>query len=68
MTTTTKPAAPVTANPGRRPSSGTLALRQGRLEITQFLRSRESVVFTMGFPIIMILIFASIFGGRSAAG
>lgn len=68
MTTTTTPATPVTATRGRRPGAGALALRQGRLEITQFLRSRESVVFTMGFPIIMILIFASIFGGTIGGG
>ncbi|MEJ3747215.1 ABC transporter permease [Actinomycetes bacterium KLBMP 9797] len=38
-----------------------LAGRQGVLEVKQFLRSRESVVFTMAFPVIMILLFASIF-------
>ncbi|AXO36410.1 ABC transporter permease [Micromonospora chalcea] len=68
MTTTTNPAAPVTAAAARRPGAGALALRQGRLEITQFLRSRESVVFTMGFPIIMILIFAAIFSDEIAPG
>ncbi|MEU5787565.1 ABC transporter permease [Micromonospora purpureochromogenes] len=68
MTTTTKPAAPVAATGGRRVGPGALALRQGRLEITQFLRSRESVVFTMGFPIIMILIFAAIFDGTIGGG
>ncbi|MCX4470329.1 Inner membrane transport permease YadH [Micromonospora sp. MW-13] len=69
MTTTTKPAAPVSpAAPARRLGAGALALRQGRLEITQFLRSRESVVFTMGFPIIMILIFAAIFSDEIAPG
>ncbi|ATO16716.1 ABC transporter [Micromonospora sp. WMMA2032] len=68
MTTTTKPTAPVAAAPARRLGAGTLALRQGRLEITQFLRSRESVVFTMGFPIIMILIFAAIFSDEIAPG
>ena len=68
MTTTTKPAAPVAAPAARRPGPGALALRQGRMEITQFLRSRESVVFTMGFPIIMILIFASIFHGEIGGG
>lgn len=68
MTTTTKPAAPVAAAPARRLGAGALALRQGRLEITQFLRSRESVVFTMGFPIIMILIFAAIFDDEIAPG
>lgn len=62
MTTTTKPAASAaTATAGRRLGAGALALRQGRLEITQFLRSRESVVFTMLFPVVMIAIFASIF-------
>ncbi|MFG3301120.1 ABC transporter permease [Micromonospora chersina] len=68
MTTTTKPAAPVAAAPDRRPGGAALALRQGRLEITQFLRSRESVVFTMGFPVIMILIFAAIFNDEIAPG
>jgi ABC-2 type transport system permease protein len=68
MTTTTNPASAVAAPRGQRPNAGALALRQGRLEITQFLRSRESVVFTMGFPIIMILIFASIFDGTIGGG
>lgn len=68
MTTTTKPAAPVAAASIRRIGPGGLALRQGRLEITQFLRSRESVVFTMGFPIIMILIFAAIFSNEIVPG
>ncbi|MFI7605734.1 ABC transporter permease [Micromonospora sp. NPDC049366] len=68
MTTTTKPAAPVAAAPARRVGPVALGLRQGRLEITQFLRSRESVVFTMGFPVIMILIFAAIFGDEIAPG
>ncbi|WBB66727.1 ABC transporter permease [Micromonospora sp. WMMD812] len=68
MTTTTKPAAPVAAAPARRVGPVALGLRQGRLEITQFLRSRESVVFTMGFPVIMILIFAAIFRDEIAPG
>ncbi|WP_428963841.1 ABC transporter permease [Micromonospora fluostatini] len=68
MTATTKPAAPVAAPRARPLSPATLAVRQGRLEISQFLRSRESVVFTMGFPIIMILIFASIFSDQIAPG
>ncbi len=68
MTTTTKPAPPVAAPATRRLGPGALALRQGRMEITQFLRSRESVVFTMAFPIIMILVFASIFKGELGGG
>ncbi|MEU4676901.1 ABC transporter permease [Micromonospora sp. NPDC023737] len=68
MSTTTKPAAPIAAPPARHPGAVALGLRQGRLEITQFLRSRESVVFTMGFPVIMILIFASIFNDEIGPG
>ncbi|MEU5947966.1 ABC transporter permease [Micromonospora sp. NPDC047465] len=68
MTTTTKPAPPATTAPARRPGPVALGLRQGRLEITQFLRSRESVVFTMGFPVIMIVIFAAIFDDQVAPG
>ncbi|GIJ29720.1 transport permease protein [Micromonospora qiuiae] len=68
MTTTTKPTAPVVAPAARRLGPARLALRQGRLELRQFLRSRESVVFTLGFPIIMVLIFASIFNDEIAPG
>lgn len=69
MTTTTKPAAPAAAHRAARGVGPVaLGLRQGRLEITQFLRSRESVVFTMGFPVIMILIFAAIFSDEIAPG
>ncbi|MGA3489382.1 ABC transporter permease [Micromonosporaceae bacterium DT55] len=65
-TTTTRPAtAPATAV---RSNLVKLGLRQGGLEIRQFLRSRESVVFTMGFPVIMILIFAAIFSDEIAPG
>jgi ABC-2 type transport system permease protein len=45
-----------------------LAYRQGVLETKQFLRSREAVVFTMAFPVLMILIFASIFDSEIAPG
>ncbi|MFG1775667.1 ABC transporter permease [Micromonospora sp. NPDC049048] len=68
MTTTMKPATPASTAAARRPGPVGLSLRQSRLEITQFLRSRESVVFTMGFPVIMILIFAAIFSDEIAPG
>jgi ABC-2 type transport system permease protein len=45
-----------------------LAYRQGVVEIKQFVRSRESVVFTMAFPVIMIFIFDSIFSRDIAPG
>ncbi|MEE6257751.1 ABC transporter permease [Plantactinospora sonchi] len=65
-TTSTAPA-PAPAH-SRRVGPLALAVRQGRLEVRQFLRSRESVVFTMLFPVVMILIFASIFRGEIGGG
>ncbi|WP_344171658.1 ABC transporter permease [Pilimelia columellifera] len=38
------------------------------MELLQFSRSRESVVFTLLFPVIMISIFGSIFNGVIAPG
>ncbi|GGM18792.1 ABC transporter permease [Dactylosporangium sucinum] len=45
-----------------------LGLLRGGLEIKQFLRSRESVVFTLLFPLILLGIFGAIFGGEIAPG
>lgn len=66
----TSPAAGNRATSSAAPRVGPtrLGLRQGKLEIRQFMRSRESVVFTMAFPVIMILIFASIFTGEITDG
>jgi ABC-2 type transport system permease protein len=49
-------------------SYGQLGARQARSEIMQFLRSRQQVVFTMGFPLIMLVIFGSIFKSEIAPG
>jgi ABC-2 type transport system permease protein len=40
-----------------------LALRQGDIEFKQFLRTRESFVFTLLFPTMILLIFGAIFQG-----
>ncbi|MEV6596897.1 ABC transporter permease [Actinoplanes sp. NPDC051346] len=45
-----------------------LGLRQGALEVRQFLRSREQVVFTLAFPVIMIIVFGSIFKADIGGG
>ena len=45
-----------------------LGLRQIASEIKQFLRSKQQVVFTMGFPVIMMVIFGSIFSGDLGGG
>lgn len=38
-----------------------LALAQGGVELKQFFRTRESLVFTLLFPIMLMIIFGSIF-------
>ena len=43
------------------PSAISLGIRRGRLEIKQFSRQRESVVFTLLFPVILLIIFGSVF-------
>jgi ABC-2 type transport system permease protein len=45
-----------------------LGARQGQAEITQFLRSRAQVVFTLGFPVVLLLVLGSIFKGRLPGG
>jgi ABC-2 type transport system permease protein len=62
-TTTLSPAATVDANRLAR-----LGLRQIGSEIKQFLRNKQAVVFTMGFPIILLVIFGSIFSGDLGGG
>jgi ABC-2 type transport system permease protein len=48
----------------RMPSALGLGLRRARLELLQYFRQRDAVVFTFGYPLIMLLIFGSIFGGN----
>ncbi|MBP8535579.1 ABC transporter permease [Streptomyces sp. MK37H] len=49
------------AAPGRLPGAWTLGLHRGVLELKQFFRRREQVVFTFAFPIVFLALFASIF-------
>ena len=50
------------------PSALQLGLRRGSLEIKQFMRQRESVVFTLLFPVILLAIFGSVFKDTIAPG
>ena len=42
------------------PSTLTLGLLRGNIEIRQFMRQRESVVFTIAFPLILLAIDTNI--------
>ena len=50
------------------PSALQLGIRRGGLEIRQFARQRESVVFTLLFPVILLAIFGSVFRDTIAPG
>ncbi|MFJ8108538.1 ABC transporter permease [Streptomyces sp. NPDC096132] len=59
--TTTVAAPPAEAVSARLPSAWTLGLQRGALELRQFFRQREQVVFTFAFPVVFLFLFASIF-------
>ncbi|WP_416977704.1 ABC transporter permease [Streptomyces sp. T028] len=59
--TTTVAAPPTQAAPPRLPRAWTLGLHRGALELKQFFRQREQVVFTFAFPVVFLFLFASIF-------
>jgi ABC-2 type transport system permease protein len=61
-------AAPAVTREQRWTGLVTLGARQAASELRQFLRSREQVVFTMAFPVIMIVLFGSIFDGTLPDG
>ncbi|MFD6298230.1 ABC transporter permease [Streptomyces sp. NPDC060235] len=46
---------------GRLPGAWGLGLKRGALEIRQFFRQRDQVVFTFAFPVVFLFLFASIF-------
>ena len=50
------------------PSALQLGIRRGSLEIKQFMRQRESVVFTLLFRVILLAIFGSVFKDTIAPG
>ncbi|WP_046726590.1 ABC transporter permease [Streptomyces humi] len=62
-TTATGAPAPARTRDGaeRLPGAWTTGLRRGALEIRQFFRQRDQVVFTFSFPVVFLFLFASIF-------
>ena len=51
-----------------KPTALSIGIQRGILEIKQFVRQRESVVFTMLFPLILLAIFGSVFSNSIAQG
>ncbi|MFJ9586818.1 ABC transporter permease [Streptomyces acidicola] len=59
--TTTAVRPPEEALTERLPGAWSIGLSRGALEIKQFFRMREQVVFTFAFPVVFLFLFASIF-------
>jgi ABC-2 type transport system permease protein len=66
MSATTTLSAPVAGAPTALPSTLGIAAARTRLEITQFFRERDAVVFIFAYPVIMLAIFATVFGQDGA--
>lgn len=58
------PTRPAGVDRTRLPSALSVGLRRGALEIRQLLRERDAVVFTLGLPVVLLVLFASIFHGE----
>ena len=41
-----------------------LTLHQSRYDLLAFVRNRQSQFFTLALPVLFLVIFASVFGGR----
>jgi len=50
-----------------RPSWAFLAIDRAKVELKEFLRSREQMVFIFLFPVMLLVLFGSIFGGQEVA-
>lgn len=48
------------------PSTVRVGLERGRHELRCFFRSRESLLFTLMFPVMLLVLFGAIFGGNTA--
>jgi ABC-2 type transport system permease protein len=64
-----------TSDTERRPALGSplsrlvrIGVARGHVELLQFSRERDSMVFIFGFPIVLLLIFGSVFSDEIAPG
>jgi ABC-2 type transport system permease protein len=58
----------VTRAANRRPGALALGLSRGVLELKQFARTRAYLVFTLLFPVVIVLIFGAAFHGSAGGG
>lgn len=65
---TSRPATGAAPPTARRPTAVSLGLARAGIEIKQFFRERDSVVFTFLFPVILLFIFGSVFDAEMQVG
>lgn len=72
MSATTSGPGRMTGGPADRaaaaPSALSLGLARTGIELRQFVRERDSMVFTFAFPVILLFIFGSVFSGDIGGG
>lgn len=64
MTATAPPTAPPRARDEALPGTARLALVRAGVELRQFWRERDAVIFVFAYPILMLAIFSTVFGGQ----
>lgn len=52
----------------RLPGAGALSWRRAGLELRLFARERQQLLFSFLYPVVMLVIFGSVFGGQQVAG
>src|SRR3954451_5552359 len=50
------------------PTALSIGLARAHIEVLQFFRDRQALVFIFSFPLLLLFIFGSIFSGEVAAG
>jgi ABC-2 type transport system permease protein len=68
VTSTTGTERSTADNDSALPSPLRVGLARGGIEIKQFFREKDAVVFSFGFPIILLFVFGSVFSGEIAPG
>ena len=56
----------VTVTTGQLPGTLTVGIRRARVELISYLRNRQAVMFTFALPVVLLLLFGSIFSGNAA--
>ena len=65
---TAGPVDAVRVSPGRSRGAVSLGVARTGIEVRQFVRERDSMVFTFAFPVILLFIFGSVSSGDVGAG